>query len=284
MRRIFLQLAGLVLATSLSAQTYPDAKSIVSVGGPVTEIIYALGEGHRIVARDTTSLYPSEVNELPDVGYMRRLSAEGVLSVSPDLIIARSTSGPPEVLDQLKETAVPVVLVEDKFTSEAVVTAVETVGEALGAEGKAAILAAEINADLARLAAQLETLTQRKRVMFVLSLDGGRLNVSGRGTGANGIIELAGGINVMADAFEGYKLVNSEAVIKAAPDVIIMMDGRGDHAGRKEEVLAIPSVALTPAGRNGDFMTIPGAALGFGPRTAQFARDLNAALYGNNES
>ena len=118
------------------------------------------------------------------------------------------------------------------------------------------------------------------RVMFVLSVDNGRLNASGRGTGAHGMIELAGAENVLADDFEGYKLLNDEAVLLAAPDIVIMMEGRGNHGGRAEEVLALPSVAVTPAGENGGFLTVPGAALGFGPRTADAAIELNERLYG----
>ncbi|MEJ6404825.1 heme/hemin ABC transporter substrate-binding protein [Yoonia sp. 2307UL14-13] len=260
------------------AERYPSADAIVSVGGPITEIIYALGEEDRIIARDTTSVFPDEVSDLPDVGYMRRLSAEGVLSVGPDLIIARSTSGPVEALDQLRGAAVPIVFVEDGFTPDAVIASVGTVGEALGVEDKADALISQLRADFADLEQKRDASDTPIRVLFALSIDGGRLNASGSGTGADGIITLAGGVNVMADAFEGYKLVNDEAIITAAPDVIIMMDGRGDHGGRAEEVLALPAVSSTPAGENEAFITIPGAALGFGPRTPQLAGELLAQL------
>ncbi len=262
-------LPGLALA-----EQYPQADAIVSVGGPITEIIYALGEEDRVIARDTTSTFPEIVNDLPDVGYMRNLSAEGVLSVGPDLIIARSTSGPVEALDQLRGAAVPIVFVEDGFTPDAVLASVDTVGEALGVEEKADVLIAQLETDFAELAEKRAASGAALRVLFALSIDGGRLNAAGRGTGADGMITLAGGVNAMADAFEGYKLVNDEAIILAAPDVIVMMDSRGDHGGRAEEVLGLPSVSLTPAGENGAFITIPGAALGFGPRTPQLASDL----------
>lgn len=266
------------LPLTASAESYPEAGAIVSVGGPITEIIYALGEEDRLVARDTTSLFPAEALDLPDVGYMRRLSAEGVLSVGPDLIIARSTSGPVEALDQLRGADVPIVFIEDGFSADAVVASVETVGEALGVGDKASELADTLRADLAILAEETAAMSDKPRVLFVLSTDNGRLNASGRGTGANGIIELSGGINVMGEEYEGYKLLNDEAVILAAPDVVVMMEGRGNHSGRAEEVLALPSLALTPAGQNGAFVTVPGAALGFGPRTPELARALNAKL------
>ena len=270
---------GLLVATGTMADSYPDARAIVSVGGPVTETIYALGEQGRLVGRDTTSIYPPEAVDLPDVGYMRALSAEGVLSLAPDLILARSTSGPPEALEQLAASSVPVVLVEDRFSAAAVVDSVATIGAALGVPAKAETLAAQIADEFAALAGDLGQHNRQKRVLFVLSLDGGRMNAAGANTGANGIIELAGGVNVFADAFDSYKPVNAEAVIEAAPDVIVMMEARGDHRTRKAEIMGLPAVALTPAGRAEAFVTIPGAALGFGPRTATFARQLHQALY-----
>ena len=267
------------LTPAYAEESYPDAKAIVSIGGPVTEILFALGAGERVVARDTTAQFPAAVMDLPDVGYMRRLSAEGVLSVGPDLIIARHTSGPPETLDLLRAASVPVVLVQDAFTGEAVSAAIRKVGSAIGEGKKAETLATEVEADLNQLAVDIADVAEKKRVMFILSNDGGRLNVAGRDTGAHGIITLAGGDNVMGPAFSGYKLLNDEAIIKAQPELILMMTGRGDHEGRAEEILALPAIASTPAGVNGAFQVIPGAALGFGPRTAAFARSLHNILY-----
>ncbi|MEM1101337.1 MAG: ABC transporter substrate-binding protein, partial [Pseudomonadota bacterium] len=128
------------------------------------------------------------------------------------------------------------------------------------------------------LAETTGAMADRPRVLFVLSVDNGRLNASGRGTGAHGIIELAGGINAMGEEYDSYRLLNDEAVILAAPDVVVMMEGRGNHSGRAEEVLSLPSLALTPAGENGAFITVPGAALGFGPRTPELARALHEDL------
>lgn len=278
--RISILLTCIWVAAAAFAQSYPQAERIVSVGGPITEIIYALNEEHRIAARDTTSVFPSEANALPDVGYMRQLSAEGVLSVAPDLIIARDTSGPPEAIEQLQSTSVPLVLVHDGFSASSVVDAIHTVGEALGVTEKSDALARTVQDDLDRLATRVAALDRKKRVLFVLSLDGGRMNAAGRDTGADGIITLAGGKNIMSEKYSGYKLVDAEAIVTAAPEVIIMIEGRGDHSARQEEVLSMPQVKLTPAGREGAFVTLPGAALGFGPRAGQFGLELYETLYG----
>jgi iron complex transport system substrate-binding protein len=261
------------------AESYPQAERVISVGGAVTETVYLLGEQDRLIARDTTSVYPPEANKLPDVGYMRRLSAEGVLSMNPDLIIARDTSGPVEVIDLLKEAAVPTVFTQDSFDANAVVNNIRIVGEALGVQDKAEALATKVKADLAALEQEVATVDTPKRVMFILSAENGKLNVAGNQTGADGLIQLAGAVNVMAGQFPGYKIVTDEAVIKAAPDVVIMMKGRANHSGKKEEILSLPSLALTPAGRSGGFVLVNGRALGFGPSTPELVRDLHKDLY-----
>ncbi|WP_138469298.1 hemin ABC transporter substrate-binding protein [Poseidonocella sp. HB161398] len=272
-------LLALAAAGGARADGYPDAGSVVSIGGPVTEIVYALGQGARLVARDTTSLYPPEAQALPDVGYMRQLSAEGVLSAGPDLILARDTSGPAEVLDQLEAASVPVVLVHDGFTAEAVLAAIRTVGEALGEDAAAEALAGRTADDLAALAAATEAEPRKVRALFLLSAEGGRLMAAGAGTGADGILSLAGAENVMAAAFEGYKPVNDEAILTAAPEAVVMMRGQSEHAGEAGDILAMPAFAATPAAERGAFVTVDPAALGFGPRTAEFARGLHDALY-----
>ncbi|MFV0491685.1 MAG: hemin ABC transporter substrate-binding protein [Pseudorhodobacter sp.] len=277
-----LLLAALLLAPlSAGAESYPDARRIVTIGGPVTEIVFALGAGERIVARDTTSIWPDEVGELPDIGYMRRLSAEGVLSVGPDLIIMRDTAGPPDALDQLRAAAVPIVEIHDAFTPQAVVAAIRQVGEAIDSREQAADLADRVEADLVALADEASRGT-RPRVMFVLSNQGGRLNVAGRGTGADGIIALAGGENVMARDYEGYKIMSDEAVIAAAPEVIVMIQptGAGPIDNGREDVMELPAIQQTPAGEAGALVLVNGAALGFGPRTAEFARKLMTDLRG----
>jgi ABC-type hemin transport system, periplasmic component len=272
--------AALLLPLAAQAESYPEAKSIVAIGGPVTEIVYALGEEDRLVARDTTSQYPPEAEALPDVGYMRQLSAEGVLSVGPDLIVTRDTAGPPEVIDQLRAASIPLVPVKDGFTQEAVIAAIHTVGEALGVPAKADTLATEVERQFAELEQTRAEAGTPPRVLFILSNQGGRLNVAGDGTGADGIIALSGAENVMSGAFQGYKIMSDEAIIAASPDVILMMESTGqpEHDANKSDILDLPALSQTPAGQNRAFVQVDPAALGFGPRTAEFATELHNAL------
>jgi len=274
---LLLALAGVLSATGAMAE--PTPARVVSIGGSVTEIVHALGEGDRLVARDTTSTYPDAVSDLPDVGYMRALSAEGVLSVDPDLVLAAEGAGPPETVATLTAAALPFVTVPGGHTRAAVRAKIIAVADALGVPDKGAALAARTDAALADAVADADSTTARPRVLFVLAIQGGRILASGTNTQAAGIIEMAGAVNAV-DAFEGYKQLTDEAVSRAAPDVILMMDRGGDHAIEDEVLLSMPAIRTTPAAATGAVIRMQGLyLLGFGPRTAQAARDLHEAIY-----
>ncbi|PRY77792.1 iron complex transport system substrate-binding protein [Yoonia maritima] len=259
-----------------------ETQGIVSIGGSITEIIYALGKGDQLIARDTTSSFPAEVNDLPDVGYMRALSPEGVLSVSPGLIVSEDGAGPPETIDVLKAADIPLVMITDEFSRAGIVAKIRAVGEAVGATDEAEALAVEIDT---KLQSAEETATARagetpKRVLFILSTQGGRIMASGRNTAADSIISMAGAVNAIAE-FEGYKQLSDEAISVAAPDVILMMDRGGDHGADNSELLSMPAIVTTPAAETESVVRMNGLyLLGFGPRTADAVLELSAALYG----
>ncbi len=260
-----------------------DTTRVVSVGGDVTEIIYALGEQGRLIARDTTSMYPEAATKLPDVGYMRALSPEGILAMNPTAIIAIEGSGPPEALNVLKSASVPFETVPNAYTREGILAKIDRVGELLGLSDKAKALEEKVGADLdAAIAdAQKRPEGERKRILFILSMQGGKIMASGTGTAADGIIKLSGSVNAVGN-FPGYKPLTDEAIVEAKPDVILMMN-RGDGSGTKnEDLLKQPALALTPAAQNKAIIRMDGLhLLGFGPRTASAVRELNAAIYGS---
>lgn len=265
------------LAVPLSAE---EPERILSIGGSVTEIVYALGQEHRLVARDTTSIYPQAANALPDVGYIRALSAEGVLSVAPELIISEDGAGPPEAVAALQAAAISFVVIPDAYTGAGVVAKVRAVGEALGVPKEGDAMADRIAAEFDKAEDTISDVGTPKKVLFILSTQGGRILASGTNTAANGIIEMAGGQNAIT-AFEGYKPLTDEAVTSAAPDVVLMMDRSGDHSVENAELFAMPALISTPAAQSGAIVRMNGLyLLGFGPRTAQAALDLHEALYG----
>lgn len=271
--------ALLAFALPLPLMAEPTQR-VIGVGGSVTETIYALGAGDRLVARDTTSTYPEAATALPDVGYMRRLSPEGVLSVAPDLIIAEEGAGPAETVQFLEEAAIPFVTIPAARDGTGVAARIRAIGAALGLDDKADALATEVEGKIATVVDASATAAEPPvRVLFILSAAGGRLMASGTGTEADAMIRLAGGINAI-EGFPGYKQLTDEAVLAAQPDVILMMDrGTGSDHGTAG-VLEHPAIAITPAGQAKRLIAMDGLyLLGFGPRTADALADLHAALY-----
>jgi iron complex transport system substrate-binding protein len=275
--------AAVLFAVGTAGTTQAEAgeADVLSIGGSVTEIVVALGQEHRLRARDATSSHPPSVTDLPDVGYMRALSPEGVLSVGPSLILSEEGAGPPEALDVIRAADIAFVEVPEAYSAEGIVQKVRIVGEALDVPTRADALAETLEADLAAALARAEARADApKRVMFVMSTQGGRIMASGTGTAADAIIRMAGGVNAVT-GFEGYKQISDEAVGRAAPDVILMMDRGGDHGAGDDELFAMPPIRLTPAARNRSVVRMDGLLmLGFGPRTAQAVDRLSAALYG----
>lgn len=281
----FLAAGAVVVFAALPAAAqdlhpFADNSRLVSIGGSLTEIIYALGEEGKLIARDSTATYPEAAVALPDVGYMRQLAPEGVLSVSPSALLVIEGSGPPEALDVLSHAGVDYQTVPEGFSHEGILVKVRAVGQALGVPDKAEVLAGEIDTALKAVEARTADIAERKRVLFILSAQGGKIQASGTDTAADGIIALAGAVNAI-DEYSGYKALTEEAIIEAAPDVILMMDRGGDHSASDADLIANPAIALTEAGRNHAIVRLDGAyLLGFGPRTAEAVSDLVDALYG----
>ena len=260
-----------------------DASRIVSVGGAVTEILYALGLESRVVAVDTTSVFPKHaLRDKPNVGYMRQLSPEGVLGLGPSLVLAAEGAGPKETIAVIEASKTPLVNVPDRFTGDGILEKIRLIAAATGSEAKGDCLASAAKADLDAVAALREKIRagagKPLRVLFLLSFLNDRPMVAGRNTAADGVIALAGGVNAIAE-FEGYKIVNDEAIVAAKPDAILVMQ-RPDLALGAEQVFSNAAFRLTPAAANKAFVAMDGLyLLGFGPRTARAARDLGVALY-----
>lgn len=259
---------------------FADTSRLVSIGGSLTEIFYELGAEDALVARDQTALYPEAALSLPDVGYMRALAPEGVLSVNPSGLLVIEGSGPPEALEVLAHAGVEYQTVPEGYSAEGVLTKVRAVGQALGLDERAEALAQKLEADFAALKARTDSIAAPKKVLFILSNQGGQIQASGTGTAANGIIALAGAKNAITE-YEGYRPLSEEAITAAAPDAILLMDRGGDHGATETDLLEHPAIALTPAGQNKAIYRMDGAyLLGFGPRTAAAASELADLLEG----
>lgn len=263
----------ILLAVTMPASA--GVERVVSVGGGLTEIVYALGAGERLVAVDSTSTWPAAAAALPRVGYMRQLSAEGVLSMRPDVVLTVPDAGPPAALAQLRAAGLRVEKLPADLSFEALRLRIRRVAGVLGTEAAAERLDARLRAEWLDTQARVAAFRSAPRVLFVLAHgSSSSALVSGEGTAADAMIRLAGGRNAVA-GFTGYKPLTAEAGASAAPDVLLLTAESAAALGGAERLLQHPGLALTPAGRSRRVVTLDALyLLGFGPRLPAAVRDL----------
>jgi iron complex transport system substrate-binding protein len=173
---------------------------------------------------------------------------------------------------------VPLVMVPETFTEQGLIDKIKLVGHAMGADLRAECLTKVVAGDLAQMRELRAKVTKPVRVMFVMSMLNGRAMAAGHKTAANEIINLSGAVNAI-DSFEGYKIINDEAIVAAKPDVVLSIQRSRDSLDA-DAVYAHPAFAMTPVAANKAFISMDGLyLLGFGPRTAAAARDLSVKLY-----
>ncbi|MEJ0017171.1 MAG: ABC transporter substrate-binding protein [Acetobacteraceae bacterium] len=252
---------------------------LLSLGGAVTETVLALDPGAALVGSDLTSQFPPRAAALPKVGYLRTLGAEGVLSLSPQLVLASADAGPPAALRQIEAAGVRVLSLPEAHTPEAALERVRLVGAALHREAEAQSVAAALRADLAQVQADVAATPGRPKVLFLLSAGPGAPMAAGTGTAADAMVRLAGGINAI-EGVRGYRGLSAEAALLAEPDWIVTTSETLRGVGGTDRLLAGPGLAATPAGRARRVAAFDGLyLLGFGPRLAQAQRDLALALH-----
>ncbi|WP_203072063.1 heme/hemin ABC transporter substrate-binding protein [Falsiroseomonas ponticola] len=249
---------------------------LVSVGGGVTETVFALGAGSRVIAVDSTSRFPLAAAGLPQVGYLRSLAPEGLIGLSPDLLLISGDAGPPQALAVLRAAGAPVTIVPEEASLAGVTRKIASIAGALGVDGTA--LSRGLEADWRALDAPIAALA-RPRALFVLSTARGAPLVSGRDTHAHAMLRAAGATNVI-DSFAGYRPLSAEMAAALAPDVIVMMDHALAEAGGPEALFRIPALAVTPAAAARRAVAMDGAyMLNFGPRAAHARHDLAKLLH-----
>ncbi|MGJ7530890.1 heme/hemin ABC transporter substrate-binding protein [Variovorax sp. GB1P17] len=248
---------------------------LVTVSGAITEIVYLLGAEGQLVGTDTTSLYPAAARSTPKVGYMRQLSAEGLLSLKPDAIIATNESGPPVVLDQVRSAGVKVEIIEADHSWGEVQRKVQAVGRAAAKEAQARELQTRLDTEWAAVQQRVAAAKGRKpKVLFVLSHSASP-QVSGEKTAAHSVIGYAGGVNALG-GFQGYRPMTAEAMASAAPDIILTSTQSIEAHGGVDKFWQRPELALTPAYKKRALITQDALLLlGFGPRTPASISDLH---------
>ncbi|WLE57750.1 ABC transporter substrate-binding protein [Burkholderia plantarii] len=256
--------AGAAAGASAGAPAAVPPGRVVVIGGALGEIVYALGCEGRLVGTDTTCTFPPAVRALPKIGYQRTVSAESLLALRPDLVLASAEAGPPTALDQVRQAGVRVELFAERHDPSSTRDKITGMAAALGAQAAGRALAAKFDHDWAR--AMATAAPPPLRVLFVMDPVGRQPMVAGRHTGADAMLHYAGVTNVIGDA-DGYKVLTSEALVAAQPDVVLTTDDTLQAVGGPARLLATAGFSLTPAGRASRVVSLDSLfLLGFGPR------------------
>ncbi len=265
--------AALLLLLGSASLAHAAPARVVGLGGPVTEIVYALGAGDRLVGADASSIYPPAAQQLPKVGYYRSFSIEGVASLKPDLVLASDQSGPPQALEQLRRLGSPVVLLPSDPSLEALDQRILGVARALEIEARGAALVRKIHAELKALPAH----GSKPRVLLVSSHTG-KLQGAGGDTAAAAMLQFIGATNVLASQ-QGYKPLSAEAAVALRADVIVTSTLSVESSGSVEAFLAQPGLGATPAAKGRRVVVMEDLLLlGFGPRLPEALRQLQAGI------
>lgn len=280
--RTFGAVALILVCSSLTVQA-DGPQRVVALGSDITEIIFALGEGKRVVGRDSSSMYPEEAGAAADLGYFRNVGAEGVLSLKPDIIIATHGAGPPEALEQIKAAGVTVLRMEENNSPEGLIGKVGQIARMLGVEARGTEFAASLKREVDAARAEIAALAGKPKVLFIIGAGGGAPMAAGKATSADALIALAGGENIFA-SHQGYKPISLEAAAAAGPDAIAMMDHTLEAMGGVPGIVGNPALSMTPAAkakrivaRNGSLM------LNFGPRLPKIMVDFAHAIRGKEQ-
>lgn len=244
----------------------------VTLGAGVTEIVFALGGGDRVVGTDGTSLYPPQAAGLPKVGHHREVSAEAVLALSPTKVLAGQELAKDVLLQQLRASGVEVLLVSEARSFPEAVARVEALAEATGAQVAAAPVVAAL-----REAAAGEDLSPAPRIAFVYARGAGTMMLGGRGTAVEAIVDAAGA-ELVAE-WDGYRPISAEAVLALKPDAFLLTTGGLASLGGVDGFLGVPGIALTPAGQARRVLTLDDLlVLTLGPRSPDAVATLREAL------
>jgi iron complex transport system substrate-binding protein len=252
----------------------------VTLSGDLTEAVWKLGFGESVVATDVTTIYPPEAVGLPVVGVGRFLTAEGVLAQDPTLVIGDTQTSPLETIEQIRSADVPVVILEVPTTFEGLYEKIEGLSAALGVPDRGDVLVDEIRSGIDAALSTAVPLSIEPGIAFVYSRGPDVMLLFGSEMTTQPLIEAAGGIDVgAASGVTGTVSVTPEALVAAAPDVIIITSEGLQALGGIEGVLDIPGFAETPAGRDRRILDYPeGDFLTFGPRIAESLELLIADL------
>jgi len=253
-------------ATTAAAEA-PAAPRYVTVGAGNTEIVFGLGAGAKVVGVDTSSLFPEEATKRTKVGYQRALAAEGILSLTPTLVIVGAEAGPPGVLDQLKASKVRVETVDAEPTIEGTKSRIQKVAALIGADPKPML--EKLEGDMREASALVAKATSKPKVLALYARGAGSAQAFGAKNAPDTLIALAGGENVMK-GYEGSKPITAEALAAADPELVLVSTRGLESLGGPDALFALPGLSLTRAGKKKAYVAVDDLLLfGLGPRAGE---------------
>jgi len=250
-----------------------NAVRIVCVSKQLTEILFALGQGDKIVGVDLSSTYPPETKNITTVGYHRMLSAEGIISLNPTEVIYNggtdASIGPENVIRQLKEVGIPLKEYPEASTIDSTKMLIRLIAKEFGAEAKAEELCNKLDADMKIAEEKTKSYSSKPKVLVIhYGRASNNYFVMGNKGTQNSMLVWAGGVNA-ADT-SGFKLLSSEVIAKSQPDVILATDFGYDRFGSEDKFVELPGLSLTPAAKNHKIYRIEEHDLIYlGPRTGE---------------
>ncbi|MEH6308619.1 ABC transporter substrate-binding protein [Olivibacter sp. CPCC 100613] len=240
---------------------FASPNRIITLSGALTETVDALGFGNKIVATDVTSIYPLYVKQLPKVSRNRSVSAEGLISFAPDLVLAPEGHINKELQYQLKASGIRLVIIDQHYSLSGAIAFIQAVAKAIGVPDKGKMLAERTDERLQVAIAKVKTAKQeKKKVLFIYARGTGTMSVAGKGSSIDAIIKLAGAENAIQE-FSDFKPYTTEAMVKVNPDLILMFDFGLSSLGGKASVLKMPGVRLTKAGKEERIIDMDGQLL-----------------------
>ncbi len=244
-----------------------DVSRVLPLSGAISEVVFNLGFADAVVGRDVEATF-TEAEDVPLVTHGHEVSPEGVLSLQPTVVLVDARTGPPEALEAIAAAGVPVVEVPEAWTLDDVWPRMRAIASALGVPELGEALVERTQAQIRQAAGELQGPPPRVAFLYLRGSAGVYL-LGGDGSGADALIESLGAIDAGTEMGLGpYTPLTSEALAKAAPDVLLVMQAGLDSVGGMDGLLALPGVAQTPAAAERRVIAVEdGALLSFGPRT-----------------
>ena len=272
---VLILLLSLSNAYAICEQSMSRSKIVVA-GGSITEIVYFLGMEDKLVGVDITSNFPKEAKKLKSIGYLRNLSIEGILSLSPGLVLAEEDIGPPIIVNQLRKTSIDLRIIKEKYDLNGINNKILCVSKILDAS-------LDDNENYVKFKNKLNRVKKlkknnSKKILLILMMRGSSPVVAGKNTSGQGFIDMTGHKNSMSD-LNGWKPVSSEEIIKKNPDYIIITKRAFKNFSSLDQFLSIPGISSTLAAKKKNIIVKDGMSmLGFGPRTINVALDIDKKI------